>query len=170
MNNHWIKTKYSFSKKLNWQLPWLKAYEFCNSYRKNLISIQSTKDQQVVTQFLMPLILNGESRIDLPLCQRIILSIVSQFTLDNSTQIRWRRTLECGRLAHPSPDWKLISGSPNWVCSFTATGFTASQDPPACRNASALHQCRKARGLPPRASNGCRSFAKTERAVIIPFL
>ncbi|XP_046641350.1 C-type lectin-like isoform X2 [Daphnia pulicaria] len=40
------------------QLPWLKAYEFCNSYRKNLISIQSTKDQQVVTQFLMPLILN----------------------------------------------------------------------------------------------------------------
>jgi hypothetical protein len=75
--------------------------------------------------------------------------------------------LECGRLAHPSPDWKLISGSPNWVCSFTATGFTASPDPPACLNASALHQCRKARGLPPRASNGCRSFAKTERAVIL---
>lgn len=66
MNNHLIKTEYSFSKNLNWQLPWLKAYEFCNSYRKNLISIQSSTDQQVVTQFLMPLILNGESRIDLP--------------------------------------------------------------------------------------------------------
>lgn len=84
MNNHWIKTEYSFSKNLNWQLPWLKAYEFCNSYRKNLISIQSSTDQQVVTQFLMPLILNGECRIDPPSF------VPAYYFIDRVSIYRWK--------------------------------------------------------------------------------
>lgn len=41
------------------QLAWVKAIEFCKSYHMNLISIESTKEQEDVTNILMPIVLNG---------------------------------------------------------------------------------------------------------------
>ncbi|XP_057376781.1 C-type lectin 37Da-like [Daphnia carinata] len=59
-NNKCIKIKDKCTCYVNQQLPWRKAFEFCKTNRKDLISIETAKDQADIESFLMPIILGDE--------------------------------------------------------------------------------------------------------------